>query len=214
MKVFKYLLYIILLIISITSLYLAVAYILTLFPQNIKTNLSKNKTIYIYHDIMHSDIILNLKKSNYNWKKILPQLLRNKKTGYISFGWGDKETYLNTPLWSDLKISTAFKALFINTPSLVHVQYYYNINQNQYIKKLKVTPNQYKAIEQNILKSFGSKPIFVHKGYGKNDIFYSSIYKYNIINTCNTRTGDILRDSNITISYWTPISWCVINSLQ
>ena len=162
---------------------------------------------------MHSDIIINLQDSTNNWQKILPKLLKNKTTGYISFGWGDQETYLQTPSWGDLKFSTAFKALFINTPSLIHVIYYSNINITKEIKEIKVTKNQYYDIENKIINSFGNKPKFAHIGYWDNDIFYHSIYKYNLIHTCNTWTGDILRESNISMSYWTPLSCCVVSNL-
>jgi len=211
MKFFKNIIYIVL---SIPLLYFIVAYTLTLFPKKSYIQNIKEKTIYIYHNSMHSDIILNLKDSNYNWQKLLPNLLKNKNRGYISFGWGDKETYLNTPSWSDLKISTALKALFINTPSLLHINYYYNIDtHSKNIKKIKVTKNQYRYIEKEILNSFGKKAISVHNGYGDSDRFYYSPYRYNLINTCNTWTGNILREANITMSYWTPFSWCVVNSL-
>jgi uncharacterized protein (TIGR02117 family) len=160
---------------------------------------------------MHTDIILNIKDTNHNWQKLLPQLLKNRTRGYISFGWGDQETYLHTPSWSDLELFTALKALFTNTPSLMHLNYYPNINGSTEIKKIEVTKKQYSYIEDSILDSFGKKPIFFHKGYWGNDLFYYSPYKYNLFNTCNTWTGDILRESNITMSYWTPLSYCVVN---
>ncbi|NOZ90341.1 MAG: DUF2459 domain-containing protein [Epsilonproteobacteria bacterium] len=214
MKTFKYIFYPILGVILTILLYISIAYTLTLFPHKGKITENKNQTIYIYHNTMHSDIIINLENSNYNWQKLLPKLLKNRDRGYISFGWGDKETYLNTPSWSDLKISTALKALFTNTPSLIHTSYYYNINKNnKKLKKIEVTKEQHKLIEKKILDSFGQKPIFAHSGYGRYDIFYNSPYIYNLINTCNTWTGNTLREANITMSYWTPFSWCVVNSL-
>ncbi|HHH51156.1 MAG TPA: DUF2459 domain-containing protein [Campylobacterales bacterium] len=212
MKIFKYLLYFIITVISIVIIYISIAYIFTIFPYQSKIdNDKKTKTIYLYYDDMHTDIIINIKDTNYNWQKLLPKLLKNRTKGYISFGWGDQETYLHTPFWSDLKLTTALKALFTNTPSLMHLNYYNNIDGSSEIKKIEVTNKQYQSIEDKILNSFGKKPIFIHKGYWENDLFYYSPYKYNLINTCNTWTGDILRESNITMSYWTPMSYCVVN---
>ncbi len=214
MRIFKYLIYTILLSISIVILYISLSYILTLFPQ--KTPLSLNKkteTIYLLYDDMHSDIIINIDKSKYNWRKLLPRLIKNRKEGYIAFGWGDRETYLNTPTWSDLKISTALKALFLNTPSLIHVVYYKRINRFKYIKPIKVSTAQKDEIERRILESFGEKIVFKQRVEGYSNIFYSSPYRYNLIRTCNTWTGDILRESNITMSYWTPFSFNVVDSL-
>jgi len=208
MKLFKYLLYPIIAVVSIVIIYITIAYLFTLFPYYSKIDENKKtKTIYLYYDDMHSDIILNIKDTEHNWQK----LLETKTRGYISFGWGDKETYIHTPTWSDLKMTTALKALFINTPSLMHINYYDNINGGgDNIKKIRVTKSQYRYIEDSILKSFGSNPILLHKGYWGNDLFYYSPYKYNLIHTCNTWSGNILRESNITMSYWTPFSCCVV----
>jgi uncharacterized protein (TIGR02117 family) len=210
MRVFKYIIYTIL--IPIAS-YLFISYILTFFPKKSKIAIEKkSRLIYIYHNSMHSDIIINTAETKINWHKIFPRLLKGRGDCYLEFGWGDRDTYLNTPLWSDLKPMVALKALFINTPSLIHITRYRYINNFSSIKKIKVTQEQYIDIEKRILKSFGSKPIFISKGYADNDAFYHSNSQYNILNTCNTWTGDILRDSNVTMSYWTPLSYNVVSS--
>ncbi len=208
MRILKYL---ILLIFS----YIFIVFILIFFPKKSKipSNL-KNIYIYIYYDNMHSDIILDINNSTINWQNLFPKLLKDKKYRYLEFGWGDRDTYLNTPNWSDLRVSTALYALFINTPALIHLIYFNHIDNFSHIKKVKVTKEQYKFIEKRILKSFGDKIIFVSKGYWDIDAFYNAKDKYNLFNTCNTWTGDILRDANITMSYWTPISYSVIYSLE
>ncbi|NEW60583.1 DUF2459 domain-containing protein [Sulfurovum sp. bin170] len=162
---------------------------------------------------MHSDIVINIEESKYNWQKLLPILLKSEKRGYLAFGWGDSETYLNTPSWSDLKTTTALKALFINTPSLMHVTYYRRVDRFLYLKPIKVSIAQKDKIERKILESFGDKIVFKKRGDEYNHIFYNSPYRYNLIKTCNTWTGDILRESNVTMSYWTPFSFNVIDTL-
>ena len=207
----RFLKYLILLIFS----YIFTVFILIFFPKKSKvaSNL-KNITIYIYYDTMHSDIILDTNSSKIDWQNLFPKLLKDKEYRYLEFGWGDRDTYLNTPDWGDLRVSTAFYALFINTPALIHLIYFNHIDNFTNIKKVKVTKEQYRFIENRILKSFGDKITFVSKGYWGIDAFYSAKDKYNIFNTCNTWTGDILRDANITMSYWTPISYSVIYSLE
>lgn len=162
---------------------------------------------------MHSDIIIDIDDLDKNWSKLLPRVIKNRQRGYLSFGWGDRDTYLNTPNWSDLEFYTAIKAIFVNTPSVMHVEYYSRIHRYKYLKEIKITKPQLQKIEKTILESFGGVPTFTNRGYGYNDKFYDSPYKYNLIHTCNTWTGDTLRDANITMSYWTPISYNVINAL-
>lgn len=209
---FKRLVFTLLLLLSTLPLYLLIAFILTFFPANKSdSNRDKNESIYLLYNDMHSDIVLDLKKSTQPWTKLLPTLIQ-KKEDYIAFGWGDKETYLNTPTWDDLKTSTAIKALFTNSPSLVHVSYYRHIQHFQNLKKIALSKEQQRVLEREILKSFDFKGEY-YRGYGHNDLFYTSPYIYNMFNTCNTWTGDILRDANISVSYWTPFSQNVLHSL-
>ncbi len=207
----RFLKYLILLI----SGYIFTVFTLIFFPKKsrIPSNL-KDRTIYIYYDSMHSDIILERNSSRVDWENLFPELLKGREYRYLEFGWGDRDTYLNTPDWSDLRVSTALYALFINTPAVIHIIYFNHIDNFTHIKKVKVTEAQYRFIEGRVLKSFGDNIKFISKGYWGVDAFYSAVGRYNLFNTCNTWTGDILRDANITMSYWTPISYSVIYSLE
>ncbi|SFV64572.1 hypothetical protein MNB_SV-14-1787 [hydrothermal vent metagenome] len=211
-KTVKFILKLLIFLISIVALYFLTAYFLTFFPTKQDKNSQQTEKIYIRYDDMHSDIVLNIKSINRELKRELNYLIKNRD-GYLAFGWGDKETYLNTPTWNDIKISTSLKALFINTPSIMHISFYRDINRFRNIKIVKLSKEAKKRLEKSILKSFDLEKNRVYKGYGKNDLFYPSIYSYNMFNTCNTWTGDRLREANISISYWTPLSYNVIDSL-
>ncbi|RUM76416.1 MAG: hypothetical protein DSZ11_00620 [Sulfurovum sp.] len=216
MKIFKLPAYTILALLIALILYTSIAFGLSAWTSHFskRDNNKKENTIYILYDPMHSDIVINLEHSTIPWKKYLPTLLKSKTKGFISFGWGDKETYLNTPTWDDLKVSTALKALFINTPSLMHVTYIKDIHRFRHKRAIHITKEQHKRLEENIVKSFGKEIKFYQKGYRNNDNFYDSDSRqYNIINTCNTWTGERLYDANITMSPWTPFAYNVIYSL-
>ena len=197
--------------ILIILLYLFSAFALSIFPKQGQPNKSQKHTIYILYSEMHSDIVLEINTTNQELKEKLSPLIKSSN-GYLAFGWGDRETYLNTPTWDKIKLSTTLKALFLNSPSVMHINYYSNINRFQNIKKITVSQSQLNVLQSAIYKSFD----FAQKsqrGYGYNDLFYSSIYHYNLFNTCNTWTGEKLREINITMSYWTPLSQNVIYSL-
>lgn len=215
MKFLKYLLYLTLLFIALIISYIGLSYLLSIVPQ--QSNVSadeKNSTIYLSYDDIHSDIIINIENTTIDWKQLLPQTVKGRKKGYLCFGWGDRDTYINTPSWDDLSLSTGLKALFINTPSLVHVKYYRDIKRYRDMQPIAISKGQQKVIEQKILESFGEEVVFKRRGYGYRDDFYHSPYHYNLINTCNTWSGDVLRESNITMSYWTPFSLNVLESLK
>ena len=198
-------------ILLVITLYFAIAFLLTFFPTKPK-NLNQNQTIYLLYNNMHSDIVLELNNTTEDWRRHLSPLINNKN-GYLSFGWGDKETYINTPTWDELSILTTVKARFINTPSFMHVSHISDINRYQKIKKLKISKEQLSKLEKNILKSFNLNTYKNYKAYTHNDLFYPSNYKYNLFYTCNTWTGETLREANISMSYWTPLSKNVIDSL-
>lgn len=188
-------------------LYLLTAYLFTLFPTKKTPNATHQQNVYILYNEMHSDIVFKIEDFN---KTIFP-MFQDKKRGYLAFGWGDKETYLHTPTWDDLSLSTSLKALFINTPSLMHISYLPNIQQYQ-IKTIKISNKEKENLKNSILKDInfrGQK----YKGYGKEDYFYRAYKPYNLFNTCNTWTGDKLRNANIPMSYWTPFAWSVVSNL-
>ena len=207
-QISKYLLFFIVFLLLAIIIYFSIAYVFSLFPKKSIQYLENNKEVYVLYSPMHSDIVFNIQELNIsnfpNFKK--------QKTGYLAFGWGDKETYLNTPNIKDIKISTSLKALFINTPSLMHVNYIPNIHRYKSVKILKLTSFQHKYLKTSILQSFNFKEK-IHKGYGQEDCFYAAKGNYNLINTCNTWTGNKLRESNVSMSYWTPLSQNVIATL-
>ena len=201
-------------IVSILFFYTVLAYLFMLFPSNgSTTDKPKEQKIYILYDSMHTDIVLNLESSKIDWNRLLPEVVQGRKKGYLGFGWGDKETYLNTPTWDDLKYSTALKALFLNTLSLLHVGYYRDIHRYQEVKEVALTQKQFEALEQGLKREFSKKPHYESKGFGSDDSFYTSNRAYNAIKTCNSWSGDRLREANISMSYWTPFSFNVLGSL-
>ena len=207
-KILKYLFFLMAFALLIVAFYFSIAYGFTFFPKKSISHQTKAKeTVHIFYSNIHSDIVFNIKDINLS---NFPQF-KEKKNGYLAFGWGDKETYLTTPYIEDIKISTSLKALFINTPSLMHVSYIPFISRYKNIKILKLSKRQKEHLKESIMQSFWSQKK-VYKGYGREDFFYTAKGQYNFINTCNTWTGDRLRESNVTMPYWTPFVWSITNS--
>jgi len=207
-KIFKYLFYLILSLLSIIGLYFLIAYLFTFFPKNSSEQIRKTNIIHILYSDIHSDIVFNIRDINLSK---LPEF-KEKKNGYLAFGWGDKEVYLNTPEISNIQLSSSLKAFFINTASLMHVSYIPNISRYKDLKQIKLSSIQKKYLLNSIMKSFNFKGE-TYNGYGREDFFYDAKAKYNFINTCNTWTGDRLRESNVSMPYWTPFVWSVTSPL-
>ena len=204
-KILKY--FTLTLLLSIVS-YFLLAYLFTFFPTKVNNTTPKDRNIYILYSPAHTDIIFNIQDlTTLNLGEF-----NTKKRGYLAFGWGDKGVYMNTPTWSELEVTTGFKALFLPTPAIMHVSYYPNILRYRDIKKISLTTAQLRHLETSILSDFNTtKEVF--KGYQKHDFFYPANHSYTLINTCNTWTGDKLREANVSMSYWTPLSQNVTASL-
>ena len=207
-KFFKSLFSLLLFLLLLVALYFLSAYLFTLFPKTTPQKHKQEKEVYLLYSDIHSDIVFEIHDINLSK---FPEF-KHKKQGYLAFGWGDKETYLNTPNIADIKLSTTLKALFLNTPSLMHVSYIPNILQYQKVKTIQLSTPQYNHLKNSIMQSFNFKGER-YKGYGREDFFYAAKGKYNLFQTCNSWTGDQLRDANLSMPYWTPLVWSVTNAL-
>src|SRR6478735_3529358 len=109
------------------SIYALAVYTFPLIKVN--TNFRNSETgikLFVISNGVHTDIVLPVKTACKDWTTLFPRdkfSLSDSSYNYISFGWGDKGFYLNTPNWSDLKISTAFKAAFGLSETAMHVSY-------------------------------------------------------------------------------------------
>ena len=192
----------------IPVVYLFVSLILTFIPVNNEDiDTEKNKSIYLNSNGVHLSIII---PKNQLDSKLLNGLRYFKNDNYFSFGWGDKNFYLNTPTWSDLTFNNAFKALFVNSSSLIHLTRY-STTSDDWVE-IKVNKNQLYKINQYIYKTFylnplDKKEILNNKGYTNNDDFYEALGSFSCFKTCNSWVNSGLKDSNIKACLWTPFDF-------
>ncbi len=192
----------------IPVVYLLVSLILTFIPVNNEEEYTeKNKSIYLNSNGVHLSIII---PKNQIDLKLLNGLIYFENDNYFSFGWGDKNFYLNTPNWSDLTFNNAFKALFINSSSLIHLTRY-STTSNDWTE-IKVSQNQLNKINQYIYKTFyfdtlDKKVVLNNKGYSNNDDFYEALGSFSCFKTCNSWVNSGLKDSNIKACLWTPFDF-------
>lgn len=166
--------------------------------------------IYLISNGVHTDIGLPIINEFKDWSKFVnSEYTKSKKTDfkYVAFGWGDKGFYLDTPTWSDLKFSSAFIACFYLGTTAMHVTFYNQFKENEQIKKIRISKDQYLKLISFIEQSFqikNNKPILIENAsYGKDDIFYEAIGTYSIFYTCNSWTNQALKESGLRACFWT-----------
>ena len=173
-------------LISSVILYFLAALILSFLKTHPpKQDCLADKEIYITTNGVHLDIVLPVENIE---SEFLSQLEILPGTKYVSFGWGDKEFYINTPEWKDLTFKTAFKALFLKSETAMHVTCYSTRYSSW--RNIKICSFQLDLLNKYIAKSFskndnGSFKKLAVPGYYESDFFYEAKGSFSLFNTCN-----------------------------
>jgi len=201
-------------ILGAVFLYIILGILLPLIPVSAeKTDDPKIIEAYILTNGVHTDIVVPVKTKFIDWSQKLPyNNTKSKKENFkfISFGWGDKGFYLNTPTWADLKFSTAFKAAFWLSESAMHCTYYNDMKEGEDCKKIMLTEKQYQALIKFIDERFDKDEagnyqfIKTDAVYGNSDAFYDAKGAYNFTYTCNTWANNGLKAAGQKAALWTP----------
>jgi len=195
--------------------YFLIALILSIIsttPENLDS--VSEKEVFISTNGIHLDIIVPRK----NLKKGLQQELEiSESVEYISFGWGDREFYLETPTWNDLKLSTAVKAIFLNSGAAMHLTVYHK-KYDRWIK-IRICKMQLELLVNYLDKSFkrdeDNRLIEIkYSGYTKYDKFYEATGNFSCVQTCNNWVNEGLKEAKIKTSIWSPFDYGVLYQIK
>lgn len=216
-KIFKRVGQCLLVIVGLLGLYVLAAWLLPYIAVNKDAGKDKagDISIYIKSNGVHTDIVVPMHSSLMDWNTVVPfENTDSKDTtfNYASFGWGDKGFYLETPNWSDLKASVAFKAMFHLGHSAMHVTFYKRMVLGEKCKEIKINHADYEQLILYIKKSFqydaDGETINIktqNDGYGTDDAFYESTGVYDLFHTCNTWANNALKAANQKACLWTAL---------
>ncbi|MEW7292288.1 TIGR02117 family protein [Aquimarina sp. 2304DJ70-9] len=199
-------------ILAIPVVYLIISLILTYIPVNKNNDYAEKKhSIYLSSNGVHLEIITH---KNDLKTTILDGQIYNNEARFFSFGWGDKNFYVETLTWADLTFINGFRALCVNSSTLLHVTRYEKI-QKDWVE-VKISKVQLDNINTYIDNTFrldndGKKILLPGLGYYKNDDFYEAIGNYTGFNTCNTWVNTALKESDIKACLWTPFDFGLLN---
>ncbi len=200
-------------IVGFFLLYLIAAFSLSKIIIEKEENTSNDVTIYVLTNGVHTDIVVPVKSKQIDWSKEIKYtnaIAVDSTFNYLGMGWGDKEFYLNTPTWAELKASVAFRATFGLNTTAIHATYLKDLEENDTCIKMEISNEQYSRLIRFIKKSFktDSKGHFIkiktNANYGKTDAFYEAIGSFNLFYTCNSWTNNALKTSGQKSALWTP----------
>ncbi|MDJ0365160.1 TIGR02117 family protein [Hymenobacter sp. H14-R3] len=202
-------------LVGAVALYYGVAQVLSRIPVAAEpTTEAATVPFFIYSNGVHTDLVMPVKSSFIDWSQQLPYAntqAHDSTYEYVGVGWGDKGFYLDTPTWAQLKPSTAVRAGFWLSSTLMHATFYRasDLTSGPRCVPLHLTPAQYRRLIAYVEESFqrdaaGGFNWLPSHSYADHDAFYEANSRYSILNTCNTWTNRGLKECGQKASLWTP----------
>lgn len=173
--------------------------------------------LYVVSNGVHIDLAFPVDAGG-DWREFLPvdafaHPLAGSVSKWISFGQGERNFYINTPTWSDLKFSTAVRAMFWPTKTAMHVKFLYaGPIESDSVRRVMVGTDQFKAFTEYLRASFEVNakgrviPIEGHHFTDRNDAFFEGTHTYHMLNTCNNWTGGALKRAGVPTPIWSPMA--------
>lgn len=177
-------------------------------------NANADQTIYLSTNGVHLNIVM---PRNTLESRLLEGVDHRGDDSYLAFGWGDKDFYLETRTWEDLSFKRSLQALFLKTPSLMHITRYQHrrsdwiaVNVDQpALKKLNtyLLASFKKDGDQNFIK-------LDDKGYTEFDDFYEANGSYSCFKTCNSWVNTAFKKSGLKACLWTPYEFGLLSKYR
>ncbi|MCU0435697.1 MAG: TIGR02117 family protein [Bacteroidia bacterium] len=173
-------------------------------------------TIYIHSNGFHTDLVLpvNETQTNTHWLSFYADsalLRKHQRTQWMSVGWGDEGFYLDSYNNAFPGLGTCCNALFVPSPSLMHVAFYEGrFSRTELCRPVTLRAAEYEKLCQTIRNSFvlpdnGKVHTIDSPGYWEHDYFFKAKGSYHLFQTCNDWTNDCLQQSGLKASWKAPL---------
>jgi uncharacterized protein (TIGR02117 family) len=171
---------------------------------------------------VHTDLVLPLRTAEHDWWELLsPEDFRGDVSDfrYVAFGWGDRDFYLETPTWADVRVTTVVKASMGLGSSTVHANLMYALPPaDAWRRRIWVSSEQHdllvEGIRDTLVLGADGRPVPIRGAhYHHADAFYEATGRYHLFRTCNVWVGDVLRAAGIRVGLWTPLPGGVLAQL-
>ena len=158
---------------------------------------------------VHTALVLPLVTAERDWGRVFPpgDIARpDRPYTHVSISWGERQVFLETPTWWDLKASTVLRIAGVGGEGLLHVAYYVRPAPAEDIRPLRLTRAEYRRLLAAIDRAMTRGEWVAHRGYDDYDAFYEAPGRYTVRNTCNQWTSDTLAAAGVRTGWWTPFA--------
>jgi uncharacterized protein (TIGR02117 family) len=183
-----------------------------------KISLKDKHLVYISSNEIHTAFLFPTNENNPLFTMIDLKDFKPQPIEGIEFSFGDIDFFEKAPTWDKFTFKILIDALFIPDKGLMHVDLYtVGAIAPSNFKKIYLSDDQFAKLIQFIKESFilknGRPMLYKNLSYYGSDRFYLSTQKYHLFHTCNSWTGDALREINYRTGISTPHKWGVLNHL-
>lgn len=201
-------------LVALPLLYLLAAVVGSLVPRNSGwQEPSQGVLIFLRDNGVHVDLVLPASAAGIDlYLLVPPSHIADPEAarGWVAFGWGQREFYLETPRWSDLTVRNAARSVF-GGDALMHVEHMARPRPSPDTRPLTLDRQAYGRLVAAVIGGFatqeagGTIPL-LGRGHGDDDVFYEATGRYDAFRTSNQWTADALADVGVRIGAWTPFA--------
>lgn len=175
-------------------------------------NAAEGIDILITDNGVHVDLVVPIDEPTFRWlDRFQASDFRSFDPSfrYAVFGWGNRQFYMETETWDDLKVSNVLFAFAGLGDTVVHVDLATDLKWfAKGSRKIRLSPAQFKQLSQYLLSSFktqsnGALTPIANRHYRSSDAFYEGTGHYNLFRTCNVWAGGGLAKAGVRVGYWT-----------
>ena len=164
---------------------------------------------------VHTGIVMPIVTAEKDWRTTFPSAgMPREQDGYlpthVAIGWGEKEVFLNTPTWGDLKPGTVARIILSGGEGVMRVAHYLNPQPSPDHRWITLRPAEYRKLVEQIEAALPPLPAgeerYSYDSYERGARYYDANGRYTVTNTCNQWVGDTLAAAGIEMGWWTPLA--------
>ncbi|WP_337190940.1 DUF2459 domain-containing protein [Qipengyuania algicida] len=171
-------------------------------------------TILVADNGLHTELVLPIVTPEEDWRQTFPALYLPRDDGqyptHVAIGWGEKDVFLHTPTWSDLKPATVWHIAIHGGSAIIRLTPFVRPAPDRWYRPLRLRPDEYRRLVRSILGSLPPLPLGSprqsYRGFDPSAFNYDALGRYTFANSCNQWTSNQLAAAGVRTGYWTPFS--------
>lgn len=201
---------------TLATFFLLIAWIGSSLPRNRDWRAPADGiAIMVESNGVHTGIVMPVISPVHDWRATFPSAGTPRDADgwmptHIAVGWGEKEVFLETPTWADLKLSTALRIAVSGGPGLIRVSHYVNPQPSPHHRVLLLRPAEYARLAQRIAAALPPLPPGAarptYPGFEPASRNYDAAGRYTLVNTCNQWVADTLAHAGVRMGRFTPLA--------